>query len=156
MDTRSFTSKVLLTQTYKINNFVENICQEHNINYHYGTISVAIEQVVRLITSFYENELEIKDIVFCFEQCVGGVSFSIECKDEIFSGIVFDKEKELETEKDVDVFLISKLSDQIIITEEGRKIELLFFVNGIEPELLLHRQEKIKEFNSNRMPQNIK
>jgi hypothetical protein len=47
------------------------------------------------------------------------------------------------------------LSDKVIVLNEGRKLELLFFVNGIEPELLLDRQEKIKEYNSSRMHQNI-
>ena len=70
--------------------------------------------------------------------------------------VTLDKSKELESESDINVFLISKLSDKIIVSENGKKIELLFFVNGIEPELLLQRQEKIKEFNSNRMHQNIK
>ena len=84
------------------------------------------------------------------------MSFSIESIDDIFSNIIFDKSKELESESDINVFLISKLSDKIIVSENGKKIELLFFVNGIEPELLLQRQEKIKEFNSNRMHQNIK
>jgi hypothetical protein len=31
----------------------------------------------------------------------------------------------------------------------------LFFVNGIQPELLVDRQEKIKQFNLIRMHQNI-
>ena len=108
-----------------------------------------------MIISFYGSNFEEKDIMFYFEQCIGGVSFSIKCNDKIFSNIIFDKNKDLETELDIAVFLISKLSDQVIISENGRKIELLFFVNGIEPELLLQRQEKIKEFNSKRMPQNI-
>ncbi len=154
METKSYTKRVFLDSTYKINNIIENICQEYNISYYYGTISVSIEHVLDLITSFYGNARGKEEIVFCFEQCVGGVSFSIECQDEIFSSMIFDKEKGIE-DLDVDVFLISKLTDKVIVLEGGRKLELLFFVNGIEPELLLGRQEKIKEYNSNRMPQNI-
>ena len=156
MNTSTYKSRVALTQSYKINNFVENICQEHNISNYYGAISVSIERIIELINSFYVNEYENKCITFCFKQCVGGVSFSIYSIDEIFSNIIFDKSKELESESDINVFLISKLSDKIIVSENGKKIELLFFVNGVEPELLLQRQEKIKEFNSNRMQQNIK
>jgi hypothetical protein len=156
MDTSTYKSRVVLTQSYKINNFVENICQEHNISNYYGAISVSIERIIELINSFYGKDYANKYITFCFEQCVGGVSFSIESIDDIFSNIIFDKSKELESESDINVFLISKLSDKIIVSENGKKIELLFFVNGIEPELLLQRQEKIKEFNSNRMHQNIK
>ncbi|MBR5253916.1 MAG: hypothetical protein IKV46_02615 [Bacteroidales bacterium] len=110
---------------------------------------------MNMIISFYKNDIENKYVLFCFEQCVGGVSFSIESNDEIFSGIVFDKNQELDLDTDIEVFLVSKLSDQVLVSEEGKRIEVLFFVNGIEPELLVHRQEKIKEFNSNRMHQNI-
>jgi hypothetical protein len=67
----------------------------------------------------------------------------------------FDKNKEIEVDSDVDVFLISKLSDQIIVSKEGKNIELLFYVNGIEPELLLDRQEKIKQFYLKRIHQSI-
>lgn len=154
MDTKSYTKRVSLNNTYKINNLIENICQEYNISYYYGIISVSIEHVLDLVMSFYSNTVAKEEIVFCFEQCVGGVSFSIECKDEIFSSMVFDRNKEIE-DLDVNAFLISKLSDKVIVLEEGRKLELLFFVNGIEPELLLDRQEKIKEYNSSRMHQNI-
>ncbi len=156
MDTSTYKRRMVLTQLYKINNSIENICQEHNISNYYGAISVSIERIIDLVTSFYGNDCENKYITFYFEQCVGGVSFSIESTDEVFSNITFDKNKELELESDINVFLISKLSDQVIVSENGRKIELLFFVNGIGTELLLQRQEKIKEFNSNRMPQNIK
>ncbi len=156
MDTSTYKSRVALTQSYKINNFVESICQEHNISNYCGAISVSIERIIDLIISFYGSEHENKYVTFYFEQCVGGVSFSIESIDEIFSNIVFDKNKELELDSDINVFLISKLSDKIIVSESGKKIELLFFVNGIEPELLLQRQEKIKEFNSSRIHQNIK
>ena len=103
----------------------------------------------------FVNNIENREIVFYFEQCVGGVSFSIECSDEIFSNIVFNEDKDLDSEFDIDVLLISKLSDRVIVSEDGKKIELLFFVNGIAQELLLQRQEKIKEYNSNRILKNI-
>ena len=61
----------------------------------------------------------------------------------------------MDEDTNLNVFLISRLSDQVIITEEGRKVEVLFFVNGIQPELLVDRQEKIKQFNLIRMHQNI-
>lgn len=155
MDTSKYKNRVALTQSYKINNFVENICQEQNINSYYGAISFSLEKTLELINYFYENNIENREIVFYFEQCVGGVSFSIECSDEIFSNIVFNEDKDLDTEFDIDVLLISKLSDRVIVSEDGKKIELLFFVNGIAQELLLQRQEKIKEYNSNRILKNI-
>lgn len=149
MDTTSYKSKISLKETDKLTNFIENICQEHNITYYYGTISVTIEHVMNIINSFY-GESNSK-ILFGFEQCVGGVSFFIECEDEVFLTIPFDKEQEIDTDSQVNVFLISKLSDKVLVSKEGKRIELLFFVNGIEPELLLDRQEKIKQFNAKRI-----
>ena len=67
MDTSTYKSRIALTQSYKINNFVENICQEHNISNYYGAISVSIERIIELINSFYGNEYENKYITFCFE-----------------------------------------------------------------------------------------
>mgnify|MGYP003536980073 CR=1 FL=1 len=155
MDAKSYKSKISLNQISKIESLVENICQEHNISCYYGAIVVSIEQILDLIISYYGSAFSNKVISFYFEQCVGGVSFSIECSDEIFSNIVFNEDKDLDSEFDIDVLLISKLSDRVIVSEDGKKIELLFFVNGIAQELLLQRQEKIKEYNSNRILKNI-
>lgn len=154
MDITNYKNKIRLTDSNKISDFIENICQEHNITYYCGAISVCVEQVVNLLRAFYENEKD-KQVLLCFEQCVGGVSFSIECDKDVFSSMNFDKNKEIEADSDVDVFLISKLSDQIIVSKEGKNIELLFYVNGIEPELLLDRQEKIKQFYFKKIHQNI-
>lgn len=155
MDTSNYASKIYLKEADKITALVENICQEHNIAYYYGSISVSIEQLLSLIGTFYGDEVENKEVLFYFEQCVGGVSFSVECKDDVFSKVVFEKTDEIDIESDLRAFLVAKLSDQIIISKGGCKIELLFFVNGIEPELLVHRQEKIKQFNATRIHQNI-
>lgn len=155
MDTKSYKSKISLTQISKIESLIENICQEHNISCYYGVIVVSIEQILDLINTYYGNISNNKVISFYFEQCVGGISFSIECEDEIFSQLVFGKDIEMEEDSNLSVFLISKLSDQVIITEGGKRIEILFFVNGIQPELLIDRQEKIKQFNLVRMHQNI-
>lgn len=155
MDAKSYKSKISLNQISKIESLVENICQEHNISSYYGAIVVSIEQILDLIISYYGSAFSNKVISFYFEQCVGGISFSVECEDEIFSQYIFNKDMEMDEDTNLNVFLISRLSDQVIITEEGRKVEVLFFVNGIQPELLVDRQEKIKQFNLIRMHQNI-
>jgi hypothetical protein len=155
MDAKSYKSKISLNQISKIESLVENICQEHNISCYYGAIVVSIEQILDLIISYYGSAFSNKVISFYFEQCVGGISFSVECEDEIFSQYIFNKDMEMDEDTNLNVFLISRLSDQVIITEEGRKVEVLFFVNGIQPELLVDRQEKIKQFNLIRMHQNI-
>lgn len=155
MDAKSYKSKISLNQISKIESLVENICQEHNISCYYGAIVVSIEQILDLIISYYGSAFSNKVISFYFEQCVGGISFSVECEDEIFSQYIFNKDMEMDEDTNLNVFLISRLSDQVIITEEGRKVEVLFFVNGIQPELLVDRQEKIKRFNLIRMYQNI-
>lgn len=155
MDAKSYKSKISLNQISKIESLVENICQEHNISCYYGAIVVSIEQILDLIILYYGSAFSNKVISFYFEQCVGGISFSVECEDEIFSQYIFNKDMEMDEDTNLNVFLISRLSDQVIITEEGRKVEVLFFVNGIQPELLVDRQEKIKQFNLIRMHQNI-
>ncbi len=155
MDAKSYKSKISLNQISKIESLVENICQEHNISCYYGAIVVSIEQILDLIISYYGSAFSNKVISFYFEQCVGGISFSVECEDEIFSQYIFNKDMEMDEDTNLNVFLISRLSDQVIITKEGRKVEVLFFVNGIQPELLVDRQEKIKQFNLIRMHQNI-
>ncbi len=155
MDAKSYKSKISLNQISKIESLVENICQEHNISCYYGAIVVSIEQILDLIISYYGSAFTNKVISFYFEQCVGGISFSVECEDEIFSQYIFNKDMEMDEDTNLNVFLISRLSDQVVITEEGRKVEVLFFVNGIQPELLVDRQEKIKQFNLIRMHQNI-
>lgn len=155
MDAKSYKSKISLNQISKIESLVENICQEHNISCYYGAIVVSIEQILDLIISYYGSAFSNKVISFYFEQCVGGISFSVECEDEIFLQYIFNKDMEMDEDTNLNVFLISRLSDQVIITEEGRKVEVLFFVNGIQPELLVDRQEKIKQFNLIRMHQNI-
>ena len=59
MDTSKYKNRVALTQSYKINNFVENICQEQNINSYYGAISFSLEKTLELINYFYENNISV-------------------------------------------------------------------------------------------------
>ena len=66
------------------------------------------------------------------------------------------KYKEIEEEKSVSILNSQAFAELIQNkTLEGKNIELLFYVNGIEPELLLDRQEKIKQFYLKRIHQNI-
>ncbi len=142
----TFVKRIRVERSDDLTSLLENICQENNINNYFGTISVAVSQVLEFVNSVSDEK--IKDLEFSFEQCVGGISISIRCQGKMFEH--FDPSDKQATDfKDVNCYIINNLADRVAVTEQGNGLELDFLINGIEPEMLSSRREKVKQYFKN-------
>ncbi len=139
----AFVKRIKVERSDDLTFLLESICQENNINNYFATISVAVSQVLEIVSGFSGQQTN--QIEFSFEQCVGGVAIGIAAEGKPFES--FDiSDKQASDFKDEKSYIINNLADRTEVLNEGRGLELDFFVNGIEPELLSSRREKIKQY----------
>ena len=117
-------------QRIKAQALVEEICDRFNLHNYFGIFSVVVDEAMDMI---YENP-ELNSAFasdFTFEQCVNGVCFNFKTNQHVFSTV---------TE------LIQMLTNEYNILDDGKTLELIFYVNGIDESELKSRQEKFKVF----------
>lgn len=127
---------ILFNESNKIEEFIEGVCNKNHLYNYMGSISMVLNAAFNIA-----NE----DIKLSFEQCVGGVLFSITANEQVFKDISLDKDSSLLEENQL---LIKMLTDEVNIVNKGKTMEMIFYVNGIAPELLTQRKEKINEYFS--------
>lgn len=144
-----FEKQLRIKQSDDLTDLLEEICHDNNIGNYFGTISVAIDQVLEMILSDKDDDKGVK-IRFSFAKCVGGVVFKMEYSDEVFKDLA-NADETLATIADVEAYIINTLADKVVILNEGKGIELQFLIGGIEPELLSSRLEKIQSYFENKI-----
>jgi len=132
-----------------IERFVEEICDYYNINdTYFGNILIALTEAFQNALVHGNQNDPTKQIHVIFESKPKGLSFTV--KDE---GAGFDPdsvpdpldlEVELDTDKGRGVFLMRSLSDKMVVTDEGRSIEMFFRISGIGHEAM---KKRISHFN---------
>ena len=132
-----------------IERFVEEICDYYNINdTYFGNILIALTEAFQNALVHGNQNDPTKQIHVIFESKPKGLSFTV--KDE---GAGFDPDNvpdplDLEVEPDTDkgrgVFLMRSLSDKMVVTDEGRSIEMFFRISGIGHEAM---KKRISHFN---------
>jgi len=132
-----------------IERFVEEICDYYNINdTYFGNILIALTEAFQNALVHGNQSDPTKQIHVIFESKPKGLSFTV--KDE---GAGFDPDNvpdplDLEVEPDTDkgrgVFLMRSLSDKMVVTDEGRSIEMFFRISGIGHEAM---KKRISHFN---------
>lgn len=137
---------------HKVEKFVEDICDEYNINNTYfGNILIVLTEAFgNAVTHGNGNDPD-KQIQVIFEQKPEGLSFTV--KDE---GTGFDITKipdptDLNTDpeeaKGRGIFLIKSLADEIKYSDNGSTVEILFKISSINSEMALDRIKKLKEYS---------
>lgn len=144
-----FEKQLRIKQSDDLTDLLEEICHDNNIGNYFGTISVAIDQVLEMILSDKDDDKGVK-IRFSFAKCVGGVVFKMEYSDKVFKDLA-NADETLATIADVEAYIINTLADKVVILNEGKGIELQFLIGGIEPELLSSRLEKIQSYFENKI-----
>lgn len=132
-----------------IERFVEEICDYYNINdTYFGNILIALTEAFQNALVHGNQNNPSKMIQVVFESKPRGLSFTI--SDE---GPGFDPESvpdpldldiSPETESGRGIFLMRSLSDKMIVSDEGRSIELFFRISGIGHEAM---KKRISHFN---------
>jgi serine/threonine-protein kinase RsbW len=136
---------------HQVEKFVEDICDEFNINNTYfGNILVALtEAVSNAIVHGNKNEVN-KDIHITFESKPIGLSFTIQDQGNGFDFNNIpdptDLAVELNEEEGRGIFLMKVLADEVNFLENGKSIELIFKISSINQELALERIKQLQLF----------
>ncbi|MDD2488007.1 MAG: hypothetical protein WC108_00880 [Bacteroidales bacterium] len=122
------------TQRIKAQALVEEICDRFNLHNYFGIFSVVIDEAMDMIYNNPELPTDFKSD-FVFEQCVNGACFTFKTNEQIFSTVSE---------------LIEMLTNEYNILDEGKTLELIFYVNGIDEDELKTRQNHFKVFFKNK------
>jgi serine/threonine-protein kinase RsbW len=142
--------KSILSNIHLVERFVEEICDEYNINNTYfGNILVALtEAVENAIYHGNKSDAE-KQINIRFESKPKGLMFEV--TDE---GTGFDY-KNIPDAIDVvgnpegkgtGIYLIKTLADEIKYKNHGRTLQMMFFISSINQQLAVDRIQKLNAF----------
>lgn len=119
----------------RVEEYIEGICADNHLHNYMGSISVAISTALSLSQG---------DMTLCFEKCVGGVCFTIMKEKGNFSSLLNADNQDNEFS-----FLLNALTDEIEVKDEGRTLDLIFYVSGVDEELAMRRKELLHEYSLN-------
>ena len=135
-------------EMFKLERFIEEICDYHNINNEYfGNILLASTEAANILLS-----LSGKDgtafLVISFEKTIKGFTFKLKFNGEDFSN---DEENYLEHEirkhkLSREIFIVKALADEVTISVKGESITLTFYVSSMNYEKSLGRINQLKEY----------
>ena len=132
-----------------IERFVEEICDYYNINdTYFGNILIALTEAFQNALIHGNQNDPTKQIHVVFESKPKGLSFTVKDEGQGFDPDIvpdpLDLEIEADTEKGRGIFLMRSLSDKMVVTDEGRSIEMFFRISGIGHEAM---KKRISHFN---------
>ena len=150
MKKRTLKLKSNLNEINRIEKFVEEICDEKNINNTYfGNILVAVTEAFEnaVIHGNKKNEekrvqikYETREKGLMFEVCDEGDGFKYE-KIPDATDIIKNPEK-----KGTGIYLIKKLADEVRHLNEGRKIQILFYIDSINQQMSYERMKNLNDY----------
>ena len=131
----------------EIEYFVDNICEEFNLsNSLYGNILITITEAIKLL----EKSTSQGEILFSVND--GALNFTfknfkqIEGIDSIFE--IKNGISDLNSGPDKSLFMVSALSDDLIVNRETHQIICIFKNMGKEVKISKHRKEFLKNYLS--------
>lgn len=125
-------------QRIKAQALVEEICDRFNLHNYFGIFSVVVDEAMDMIYNNPELKTDFKSN-FSFEQCVNGVCFTFKTNEQIFTMVSE---------------LIEMLTNEYNILDDGKTLELIFYVNGIDEDELKMRQNSFKLFFKKKLATN--
>lgn len=136
---------------HKVEKFVEDICDEYNINNTYfGNILVALTEAVENAMRHGNNNDPTKNIQLTFSSKPEGLSFLIEDEGTGFdiNNIPDPTDLNVDPEqiKGRGIFLIRNLADEIHFTNNGSSVEIIFKISSINHELAVSRMNLLKQY----------
>jgi hypothetical protein len=135
--------KVTKSNAFQIGRMVEDICDKYNLHNYFGVISTAVVQAAEM--AFYRVDEDDK-LEFSFTQCIGGMSFLLLSEGDIFANLDFSQDITHNEGVQSAETIIKALTDEVYVQDGGKGLELVFYVNGIEPNQLQNRQSKVKDY----------
>lgn len=145
--------KLTLTSNLKnitiVERFVEEICENYNLqDTYYGNILIALTEAFNNAVSHGNQNDPNKKIIIMFDAGQKGLSFAISDEGEGFNPDNIpnpvDIADDAEAEKGRGLFLIRSLTDDVIFSDNGRTVEMVFEIEGIGQKTMKNR---LKHFN---------
>ncbi|MEI7492368.1 MAG: hypothetical protein WCK92_13270 [Bacteroidota bacterium] len=135
-------------EVYKIERFIEEICDYHNINNEYfGNILLASTEAANILISISGEEKE-SSLIVTFQKTIKGFTFKLK-----FDGPDLSSENEHFLEQEVrkhklrrEIFIIKALADEVTISVKGESITLTFYVSSMNYEKSLLRINQLKDY----------
>jgi hypothetical protein len=135
-------------ELYKLERFVEEICDFHNINNEYfGNILLASTEAANILISV-STKGDISQLSVSFEKTVKGFTFKLK-----FTGQEMENEKDNFLEQEIrkhkmtrEVYIVKALADEVTISMKGESIILTFYVSSMNYEKSLNRINRLKEY----------
>lgn len=136
------------SEIFKLERFIEEICDYHNINNDYfGNILLASTEAANILLSLSGDKQQ-AFLIISFEKTMKGFTFKLK-----FSGDDFSNDDENFLKQEIrkhklakEIFIIKALADEVTISLKGESITLTFYVSSMNYEKSLTRINKLKEY----------
>jgi serine/threonine-protein kinase RsbW len=160
MKKRTLRLKSTPAQIHIVEKFVEEVCDENNINNTYfGNILVAVtEAFENAMIHGNENKAD-KIITLSFETREKGLMFEIKDEGHGFDASQVPDATDVEgnpDKKGTGLFLIKSLTDEVRHTDNGRCIQMLFYIASINKQMADERVKKLSAFKKETKKEDIK
>lgn len=142
--------KSLMSNIHKLEKFIEDICDDYNINNTYfGTILVAVAEAVENSIIHGNKYNEKKQIKITFSSDDKGLCFMVEDEGEGFditkipdaTDTVNNPEK-----KGTGIFIIKSLADDIEFRDYGKKVIMKFHISSINQQIASKRENLLNQY----------
>jgi len=140
---------------HQVEKFVEDICDEYNINNTYfGNILVALTEAVENAMFHGNGNNPQKVVKIIFSSKPEGLSFVIKDEGEGFNIEQIPDPTDINVDthelKGRGIFLIRTLADEIHYSDNGRSLEILFKISSINSETAINRINQLKKYSGNK------
>ena len=137
---------------HKVEKFVEDICDEFNINNTYfGNILVALTEAVENAMNHGNAKDSSKTVQIIFTSKPDGLSFVIKDEGKGFDINTIPDPTDLNIDanelKGRGIFLIRHLADEVHFTDNGSRVEIIFKISSINNELAVERMNLLKKYS---------
>jgi len=139
------------SQLYKVERFIEEICDRFNLsNSYFGNISIALMEAVDNAIKHGNNDNDQKLVEIDFESKPGELVFNVKDEGGGFDEKVIQDPTEviddIEAEGGRGIFVIRALTDAVNYYNQGSSIELIFRIKGIGIDMDRDRKEILRGY----------
>lgn len=160
MKKRSLKLNSVPTEIHEVERFVEEICDESNINNSYfGNILVAVTEAFENAMIHGNESNPQRQVIISFENVPKGLSFEVKNEGKGFDIALIPDAADVEgnpEKKGTGLFLIKSLADEVIYSDNGRCIQMLFYISSINQQIADERRNKLKAFKNVRKEEKAK
>ncbi|MCX6269756.1 MAG: ATP-binding protein [Bacteroidetes bacterium] len=140
-----------LQNLYKIEKFVEEISDFFNVNNTYfGNILIALTEAVKNAIVHGNKEDIDKKVLVIFESKPSGLTFIVKDEGGGFDSDSIPNPTDLEVVEGrkikTGLYLIRSLADEVNFKDNGRQIEIQFYISSINYQLAVDRSKALKEY----------